>query len=355
MSVFGFSSSWNADGTDGTINPLLLQNPAEISTYSLDSTSLPTTENEASRLSPFGGSDEDSLESVQIQIRRMPPGSVSVRGQHPVQSAQDTEPQDQTYNKDDAATDVLASIADGTLAHSNIGPIEHQTPSPRFLGECGLQFDSQYALDKHIRSPHARDHCIVNRRQFICRCGQNFAKLFTLERHIKNFQKCKPEYPCDECDTYRGSKAFSRKDHLVQHLREFHKYDAAQLEARFPHDESMVRVWAVSVCHIKSCEHYRGDDFQELEYQEREQNRPFARQSDYTAHMKKEHDWSPHPCDFPGCKKVKGKGFFSFTALVKHRDEQHPGMKPLESTPVIKSKRTKYYRGPEFLRDDHVR
>ncbi|KAI0599222.1 hypothetical protein F4775DRAFT_551974 [Biscogniauxia sp. FL1348] len=206
-------------------------------------------------------------------------------------------------------------------------------PLRSYIAECGLEFNCEWDLIEHRRSPHARGHCIADQNPFKCKCSHEFTRLFTLERHIKSFEKSMPEHPCDECDTYRGEKGFSRKEHLVQHLRVFHKYSPAQLEARFPPRKS--RVLAVSVCHIKTCEYYRDDNFQDLGWQEKERTRPFPRQSDYTAHMKKDHDWSPHPCDFPGCKKVDGKGFFSRTALAKHRDEQHPGMPPLELTPRI--------------------
>ncbi|KAI1505729.1 hypothetical protein F5X99DRAFT_367515 [Biscogniauxia marginata] len=219
---------------------------------------------------------------------------------------------------------------------SDVGTLESRSLPNQLscsVSYCDLEFDSEDALYRHNRSPHAPGHYIVDHSIFKCKCGVQFTKLYTIERHIKGFQESTPEYACHECNAYTGKAAFTRKDNLVQHLRVFRKYEPAQLETLFPPRQA--RMYAISVCHFRSCEHYRGAEFNDLGYQEQQRNRPFAKQSDYTAHMKKDYGWSPHPCDFPGCKKVDGKGFFSFTALVKHRDEQHPGAVPLELKPRV--------------------
>lgn len=66
---------------------------------------------------------------------------------------------------------------------------------------------------------------------------------------------------------------------------------------------------------------------QSHEYQEA--YKPFAKQSDYTKHMKEVHYWSPYPCTAPYCDKKGKNGYFRRQGLQKHRDEQHPEAEPL--------------------------
>ncbi|KAI3335757.1 hypothetical protein F4824DRAFT_489379 [Ustulina deusta] len=175
-----------------------------------------------------------------------------------------------------------------------------------------------------LPSPHVGQHFVISQSPFKCHCGKEFARLYTLERHIQSARKhVVPEHPCHECTAYQGKNGFRRKDHLVQHLRVFHKYDHDQLAALFR--PRRTRMLHIPVCHFESCEYYRGPEFKDLDIGQQEKNRPFDKQSDYTAHMKEEHDWSPYPCKVPGCTKLDGKGFFSTTALEKHCKEKHPG------------------------------
>ncbi|KAI1484863.1 hypothetical protein F5X96DRAFT_675204 [Biscogniauxia mediterranea] len=321
MSAFEFPRSFDPPDTpQGTIDPSLLPNHTAVSPGGSVPASSSHAENDVFQLSPSGGGDEDLPESTLMRTR-----AHSQSPQHP---------NNHGHGNDEVAHEPGTNdTASGTSHTTTASLTEELGLSHPFLSECGLEFDSPLDHFLHKITPHAEGHCIADRRLFKCNCGQKFARLFTLERHIVSFHDSMPEYHCDECNNPDEEKSFSRKDHLVQHLRVYHKYEPAQLEARFPPRKS--RVLAVSVCHIKSCEYYRDDGFQDVSWQEKERTRPFAKQSDYTAHMKKEHDWSPYPCDFPGCKKVDGKGFFSLTALSKHRDEQHPGMAPLELAPRI--------------------
>ncbi|KAI3317818.1 hypothetical protein HD806DRAFT_526788 [Xylariaceae sp. AK1471] len=189
---------------------------------------------------------------------------------------------------------------------------------------CGYVFHSGDELHKHTSSSHAGQHLIVSEAPFKCHCGQEFAKLYTLERHIRGAEKhLVPEYPCHECTAYQAKNGFKRKDHLVQHLRVFHKYDDSRLATLF--QPRQARRFNIPACHIENCEYYRSPEFKDLPIGQQNNNRPFDKQSDYTSHMKQEHDWSPHPCNVQSCSKVGGKGFFSATALEKHGKEKHPG------------------------------
>ncbi|KAI1147885.1 hypothetical protein F4825DRAFT_124731 [Nemania diffusa] len=161
-------------------------------------------------------------------------------------------------------------------------------------------------------STHAEQHLVVSKNPFKCHCGMECKTLYTLQRHIRGQNKDALCYPCPECTAYQGRNGFSRKDHLKQHLIHGHGYDDHRLAAIFPsRDTDNVR----RVCRFEDCE-----------YNPRQKtNRRFAKQSEYTAHMKREHDWSPLACNVAGCEKSGGKGFFSISMLEKHRNQKHPG------------------------------
>ncbi|KAI8625893.1 hypothetical protein F5Y19DRAFT_449127, partial [Xylariaceae sp. FL1651] len=55
-----------------------------------------------------------------------------------------------------------------------------------------------------------------------CICGSKFTRPDALKRHIKSKNKV-AQYPCLLCDRHQGPKAFTRADHLTQHLRGVHK------------------------------------------------------------------------------------------------------------------------------------
>ncbi|KAI1421895.1 hypothetical protein F5Y12DRAFT_717890 [Xylaria sp. FL1777] len=167
------------------------------------------------------------------------------------------------------------------------------------------------------------EHSIISQSPFKCHCGKEFTRLSSLQRHIRGAQKhLIPEYPCHECTTYQGKNGFKRKDHLVQHLSHSHNYDDNQLGELFPTSET--RMHTIPVCHFEDCEYYRSPEFKKLGIKYQQDNRPFGKQSDYTTHMKHEHDWSPYPCKVPGCSKLDGNGFFNTIAFQKHYKEKHP-------------------------------
>ncbi|TRX94379.1 hypothetical protein FHL15_004846 [Xylaria flabelliformis] len=185
--------------------------------------------------------------------------------------------------------------------------------------------NSQGPLHEHAGSSHAVQHLIVSKSPFVCHCGQNFTRLSSLERHIQNNTKQLQLdlHPCAECTTYQGRNGFKRKDHLVQHLRVFHKWDDDQIATLFPTERNSIL--KIPICHFPECDYYRDPGFRDMGIREQAKNRPFDKQSHYTDHMKREHDWSPYPCKVTGCNKVSGAGFFNITALEKHYKGKHPG------------------------------
>ncbi|KAK5637368.1 hypothetical protein RRF57_013080 [Xylaria bambusicola] len=190
---------------------------------------------------------------------------------------------------------------------------------------------SENTLHDHKHASHAKQHfALSTSRPFKCDCGQEFTKLCSMKRHIQGFEKSSdPRFPCPECTKYQGKDGFRRKDHLVQHYRTFHNYDDDQLAELFPPKFMAFkrRKYIISVCHFETCEYYRGPDFQELGIEQQEKNRPFHKQSDYTMHMRHEHDWSPYPCKVRGCSKIGGKGYFNANELETHCQNKHPESK----------------------------
>jgi len=73
---------------------------------------------------------------------------------------------------------------------------------------------------------------------------------------------------------------------------------------------------------------YRGPEFQQLPRSAKEAGKPFATQSEYTKHMREEHEQCPFNCDIAGCARTGRRGYFREKDLIKHRYEQHPDAPP---------------------------
>ncbi|KAI1276315.1 hypothetical protein F5Y07DRAFT_399573 [Xylaria sp. FL0933] len=88
-------------------------------------------------------------------------------------------------------------------------------------GECNETFQDETKLLKHAKhqkhSPYA------------CSCGIRFARNDTLTRHLKSFTEARVKYPCTLCKRHRDKASFRRRDHLVQHLRGYHKLEPEEI------------------------------------------------------------------------------------------------------------------------------
>lgn len=113
----------------------------------------------------------------------------------------------------------------------------------------------------------------------------------------------------------------------MQHLRHAHHYSDAELHDKFPARKATMYV--KPVCRFPTCPYYRDAGFKDQPEPFQEANKPFAKQSDYTKHMRDVHEWSPYPCKVHSCDRTDKKGYFSFKALQKHREEKHPEENPL--------------------------
>ncbi|KAI1753082.1 hypothetical protein F4782DRAFT_546022 [Xylaria castorea] len=71
-----------------------------------------------------------------------------------------------------------------------------------------------------------------NHRPYGCVCGDAFARLYVLGRHIASKNKV-TKFHCPLCEYDETVKAFTRADHLPQHLRTFHKIPAGIIPEDF--------------------------------------------------------------------------------------------------------------------------
>ncbi|KAH7160614.1 hypothetical protein EDB81DRAFT_755255 [Dactylonectria macrodidyma] len=185
--------------------------------------------------------------------------------------------------------------------------------------ECGETFNLKSDLDFHGSDER--------HSPFACTCGSRFSRRDVLVRHLKTKNNARPQHPCPFCKRHRGKSAFHRKDHLKQHVDEYHKID---IEERLPEMKSLGLVSTRSKdviafgCHIPDCRDYRDVHFYVQSDQEQKETAPFTKYSQYTKHLKAMHETTRFPCPVPGCDRVGGKGFQRGKALISHHQSTHP-------------------------------
>ncbi|KAK1986035.1 hypothetical protein LZ30DRAFT_706900 [Colletotrichum cereale] len=216
---------------------------------------------------------------------------------------------------------------------------------------CREDFVSKDTRDAHQRRPHLEGHgrlqpdhpltCVeceekfrtnsklrehANEAQhspFACVCGKTFARLDVLNRHLDCLGSDLPKFPCQFCKRHRGKDGFRRRDHLLQHIRGYHKFEAeGKIDDILPSRRGIHL--APPVCSYPGCPQYRNDSFAKLGPEEQQRTKPFASQSEYTKHMKTVHNFTPFPCTVPGCNKTGSKGYVREKDLVNHRKKEHP-------------------------------
>lgn len=210
-------------------------------------------------------------------------------------------------------TQIQAGSPDETFNSemSPSNPDEHglvQSARPNTCMECQESCISVEHLIKH--------GWIEAHAPFMCKCGKNYTRDDVLRRHVKAYQPELQKYACPHCKSGPGRKSFKRMDHLTQHIRGYHHI--GNRESR------MSRFNNIYLCPHSDCLQYREPSFLDLPHKTRQEEKPFGHLKEFTQHMRTEHDDAPYPCDKSGCSRVRGKGYISRTALIKHRKREHP-------------------------------
>ncbi|CAN9225626.1 unnamed protein product [Alternaria sp. RS040] len=147
---------------------------------------------------------------------------------------------------------------------------------------------------------------------FICKqedCEIGFTRLDTYLRHQRSHQKDARRFPCKYCKKYRGKNGFKRKDHLTQHVRNYHHI--GEDDAHVNYD----RRW----CPKADCTKSKPAGIPAYSYEQR----AFQSSKKWIDHMRTEHDESEFSCPQPGCDRTNGKGYFSNAALRSHLRKVH--------------------------------
>lgn len=115
-----------------------------------------------------------------------------------------------------------------------------------------------------------------------------------------DLKRPQPRYPCPRCHKYDGLRAFTRKDHLEQHLRTFHSVPKEELIPSF--------------CPYSDCPESAANAT----------SRVFKAIVEYRRHLLVTHGASMFECKIPGCNRVGRCGFARETNLKKHMERCHP-------------------------------
>ncbi|TGJ81316.1 hypothetical protein E0Z10_g7439 [Xylaria hypoxylon] len=89
---------------------------------------------------------------------------------------------------------------------------------------CHTRCSNNATLRKHGKD---EDH-----HPYGCVCGNTFSRLDVLRRHIRSKNNVN-DFFCPLCEHDETPRAFSRPDHLLQHLRTFHRIPAGRIPEHF--------------------------------------------------------------------------------------------------------------------------
>ena len=200
-----------------------------------------------------------------------------------------------------------------------IGHGRTTTPTPFDCVECGESLSSKASLLRHAKE---KQH-----QPYSCECGALFSRLDVLNRHLESLGTDKPKHPCQYCRRHRGANGFRRRDHLLQHIRNYHHHEGGDDSAKA--SASRLKFY-FPVCSHPECPQYRDESFKTLPRSAQEKDKPFLTQGAYTKHMREEHNECAFPCDVQGCDRVGRRGYFREKDMIKHRRESHPNASPYQ-------------------------
>ncbi|KAH8641695.1 hypothetical protein IG631_04636 [Alternaria alternata] len=169
--------------------------------------------------------------------------------------------------------------------------------------QCQEVFMSTWNLEFHASN--------LGHTAFICKqedCEKGFTRVDTYSRHQRSHQKDARRFPCKYCRKYRGKNGFKRKDHLTQHVRNYH---------HIGEDSTSSMHWC-TWCPKSDCT--KSEPAGVARYSAES---VFSSSKQWISHMRTEHDECEYSCPQPGCDRVKGKGYFRAADLRTHLRKVH--------------------------------
>ncbi|KAI1328038.1 hypothetical protein F5Y16DRAFT_164123 [Xylariaceae sp. FL0255] len=180
---------------------------------------------------------------------------------------------------------------------------------------CSAVFTNHADLQSHADA--------TKHNPFECSCGKRYVRIDVARRHIQSFNKEADKYPCTCCKQYQGKQGFRRRDHLVQHLKVYHRLDQEKINEICPTKRSVASRQILTCPHL-GCDSYRDEEFRSLPWKVQEEQRPFQKQSDFNKHMREVHQQSAFPCRVAGCERIGRKGYMREKDLMNHITKEHP-------------------------------
>ncbi|KAN0119341.1 hypothetical protein V8E51_001549 [Hyaloscypha variabilis] len=162
--------------------------------------------------------------------------------------------------------------------------------------QCGTGFDTISQLDDHGQE--------TMHSAYVCRypeCTSEATRSAEMSRHHLTHRKSTPRHACPHCRKYRGENGFKRKDHLRQHIRNYHHIDVDG-------DQAMVSDPIMHSCPFEGCDKTGFNAFDNVKL--------------LKVHLKKDHP-SPYQCSYPGCHRIGTNGWMRERDMVKHMKKDH--------------------------------
>jgi hypothetical protein len=204
-----------------------------------------------------------------------------------------------------AQTDMIAtSESQSELPENSEARFQKTLRGTFTCAQCTEVFSDLVELSSHAWT--------TNHLAFGCEqdgCEKTFSRLDSCRRHQRKHRDDAKCFPCKYCKKYRGSNGFKRKDHLTQHIRNYHHIGEDDALSDVP--------WGRRWCSKIGCSHHRDSS-------ERFAKRSvFSTSAEYTKHMRTVHNESEYPCPQPGCNRVNGNGYFRESDLRNHLRKVH--------------------------------
>lgn len=203
------------------------------------------------------------------------------------------------------------------ISESHGNSADHESIQPAKSNaclQCNQSFRSTTELGHHARqSQHAA---------FKCKCGTTFQGIYDLKRHQDRYQPGTPAYPCLYCSRHRGESGFRRKDHLTQHIRNYHHITSDNSEDEYRQKKKEPSL----VCpypHSGQLNNRGLGSSSASEISNSEGRQNFTTKKQLIQHMRIAHNESPFECKVENCDRIGSRGYVREGDLRNHYAKAH--------------------------------